>query len=116
MPRVVETILSALALGLELVGAGIIVATAVVALWLLGGQVLRRRPLEWSTGRQSLGRGLILGLEYLIGADILKTIIAPELRELVALGAVIILRTVLSLSIEFELRHAGDQTPSSKRE
>lgn len=106
MPQIIETVLSALALGLELVGAAVIVITGIVALRMFAAPI-QRRPVDWVHGRRSFGRGLIVGLEYLIGADILKTIVAPEVRELAVLGAVILLRTVLSLSIEFELRHVS---------
>ena len=53
--------------------------------------------------RLRLGRGLVLGLEFLIAADVLQTILGPTLQEIAILGATIVLRTILSLSIEYEL-------------
>ncbi len=52
-----------------------------------------------------LGRGLVLGLEFLTGADILRTMVAPTLNEVETLAVIIGLRTILSLTTEFELRH-----------
>ncbi|MBI4498171.1 MAG: DUF1622 domain-containing protein [Chloroflexi bacterium] len=54
--------------------------------------------------RRRLGRGLVLGLEFLIGADVLRTILQPSLQEVAVLGGIILLRTVLALSLDFELR------------
>jgi uncharacterized membrane protein len=55
--------------------------------------------------RQGLGYYLLLGLEFLIAADILDTLMKPEPRELVALGAIVAIRTVISWSLNAELKH-----------
>lgn len=54
--------------------------------------------------RLRLGRAIILGLEFLVGADILRTISTqPTLREVAILGGIVLIRTVLSFSLEVEL-------------
>jgi uncharacterized membrane protein len=54
--------------------------------------------------RLRLGRAIILGLEFLVAADILRTISAdPSLRDVAILGGVVLIRTVLSFSLEVEL-------------
>ena len=54
--------------------------------------------------RYRLGRAIILGLELLVAADILRTISAePTLREVVILGVIVLIRTFLSFSLEIEL-------------
>jgi uncharacterized membrane protein len=54
--------------------------------------------------RQRLGRAIVLGLEFLVAADILRTVRAvPTLREVAVLGAIVLIRTVLSFSLEVEL-------------
>lgn len=54
--------------------------------------------------RLRLGRAIILGLEFLVAADILRTISAdPTLRDVAILGGVVLIRTVLSFSLEVEL-------------
>ncbi len=65
--------------------------------------------------RANLGRGILLGLELLVGADIIGTITAPLLLETVGLlGLVILIRTFLSFSLETESRVAGPgDAPSS---
>ena len=47
---------------------------------------------------------MAIALEFKMGAEILKTVLVRELSELLVLGAVIVLRALLSLLIHFELR------------
>jgi uncharacterized membrane protein len=54
--------------------------------------------------RDRLGRAIILGLELLVAADILRTISTqPTLQQVVVLGIVVLIRTFLSFSLEIEL-------------
>ena len=55
--------------------------------------------------RQRLGYYLLLGLEFLIAADIVDTLMKPELRELMVLGAIVAIRTIISFSLNAELKH-----------
>ena len=71
--------------------------------------------------RQRVGRGLVLGLEFLIAADLLRTIQRPTLvlQEAVVLAIIVAVRTVLSLSLEHELRQLGSEDgapPEARRE
>jgi len=54
--------------------------------------------------RHHLGYYLLLGLEFLVAADILHTVLTPSLHELAILGAIVAIRTVISFSINWELR------------
>ena len=51
-----------------------------------------------------LARGLALGLEFKMAAEILRTVLVQSLGELAMLGAVILLRALLSLMIHWEIR------------
>ena len=54
--------------------------------------------------RANLGRGILLGLEFLVGADIIATVTAPLTWESVGLlGAIVLIRTLLSFSLETEI-------------
>jgi uncharacterized membrane protein len=54
--------------------------------------------------RNRLGRAIILGLELLVAADILRTISTePTLQQVLVLGVVVLIRTFLSFSLEIEL-------------
>lgn len=53
--------------------------------------------------RLSLGRSLVLGLEFLIGSDILRTAVAPSWSVIGQLAAIVLLRTLLDYFLEREL-------------
>ncbi|MEG0770211.1 MAG: DUF1622 domain-containing protein [Ruthenibacterium sp.] len=52
----------------------------------------------------NLANGLATGLEFKMAAEILKTVLVREMSELLILGAIIILRALLSFLIHFELK------------
>jgi uncharacterized membrane protein len=54
--------------------------------------------------RTFLGRSLLLGLEFLVAGDIIKTVaIEPTLDSVIVLAIIVLVRTVLSLSIDVEV-------------
>ena len=55
--------------------------------------------------RQVLGYYLLLGLEFLIAADIIDTLMKPTTQDIIILGAIVAIRTVISYSLNSELAH-----------
>ena len=54
--------------------------------------------------RQALGGTLLLGLEVLVAADLIRTIaVSPTLRNVLVLGLIVLIRTFLSFSLETEI-------------
>ena len=53
--------------------------------------------------------GLATGLEFKMAAEILKTVLVREMSELLVLGAVILLRALLSVLIHFEMKQNKNQ-------
>jgi len=53
--------------------------------------------------RHVLGSYLLLGLEFLIAADIIRTIVRPTLEELAILGGIVVIRTVISYFLGREI-------------
>ena len=54
--------------------------------------------------RQDLGRAILLGLEFLIAGDIIRTVVvAPTLQNVFVLGLILLIRTFLSLSLQLEI-------------
>jgi len=62
--------------------------------------------------RLALGRSLALALEFELGADILKTAVAPTWNDIGLLAAIAVLRTALNYFLERELRSAQQRDPS----
>src|SRR6266545_2260316 len=56
--------------------------------------------------RHVLGYYLLLGLEFLIAADIIDTLMKPRVQDLLVLGAIVLIRTVISYSLNAELKAA----------
>jgi uncharacterized membrane protein len=104
---------------------------AIIVLGLLGAsiaviwQVLRGRSGSEAFGlyRSNLGRAILLGLEFLVAADIISTVaIEPTLQSLLILGGIVLIRTFLSFSLEVEIegrwpwdRHKGERDRSPGR-
>ncbi|MFL6181821.1 MAG: DUF1622 domain-containing protein [Actinomycetes bacterium] len=54
--------------------------------------------------RQSFGGVILLGIEILVAADLVRTVaVAPTLENVVILGLIVLIRTVLSFSLEIEI-------------
>ena len=81
--------------------SGVVLATMLFA---LHGARDRNWRQAYTTYRANLGRGILLGLELLVGADIISTITAPlTLQTVGLLGLVVLIRTFLSFSLETEI-------------
>jgi uncharacterized membrane protein len=104
--------------GIAIIVLGIVGATIFV-LW----QVLRgvSGSDAFSLFRSNLGRAILLGLEFLVAADIINTVaIEPTLQSLAVLGGIVLIRTFLSFSLEVEIegrwpwnRHKGETSSQS---
>ncbi len=91
---------------IEVVGIAIIVVGAAMALLLFLRDMARRRGKEGAVGtfRSDLGRSILLGLEFLVAADIVNTVaIEPTLDNLAVLAIIVLIRTFLSFSLEVEI-------------
>ena len=73
----------------------------------------RHDPVHIRGLRVRLGRSMVMGLEFQVAADILKTALSPTWNDILLLAALIGLRTVLNYLLEYELRTlAADERPS----
>jgi uncharacterized membrane protein len=90
----------------ETCGAAIMVVGGLGAFVLFARSVLRTRTADsaYADLRRNLGRSILLGLEVLIVADIIRTIIvAPTLESVAVLGIIVVIRIILSFSLEVEI-------------
>ena len=98
--------ITSLAAVLELAGVSAIVGGVVLASLGYLRELARRteRRMAFGRYRANLGRGILLGLELLVGADIITTITAPLTYESVGLlAAIVVIRTFVSVSLEMEI-------------
>ena len=97
------------ATALELFGVAVIVLSVVLATagFLRDLLAAERKKEAYDRYRANLGRGILLGLELLVGADIVATVTAPLTWETVGLlGLVVLIRTFLSFALETEIEGA----------
>lgn len=90
----------------ETIGIGIITGVSIYTLLFLVMQLLTGKAIEatFQSIRQRLGRGILLGLEFLVAGDIIHTV-AVELTfaTVGVLAIVVLIRTFLSFTLEVEL-------------
>ena len=89
----------------EAVGAGIMILGGLGAFIAFVPAALRQKTSDsYEDLRRNLGRSILLGLEVLIVADIVRTIIVdPTLDSVAVLGVIVVIRILLSFSLEVEI-------------
>jgi len=95
-----------IATAIESVGIGIIVLGGLVATVVFLRRLSRTERFadSYHRYREHLGRAILLGLEFLVAADIIGTVaVAPTFRNLGVLGLIVLIRTFLSFSLELEV-------------
>jgi uncharacterized membrane protein len=101
-----EALFTTVAVVFECLGALAMVVGFAIAL-VLGVRALRRGDggaAAFSTLRTTLGGAILLGLEILVAADLIRTITSkPSIEDAVILGLIVLIRTVLSMSIQIEV-------------
>src|SRR5215471_7651702 len=82
--------------GFEITGVALLTVGAILYLIWYGRALLRRvdSKVAYRNLRKNLGSAILLGLEFLVAADIIRTIaVEPTLESVVILGAIVLIRT-----------------------
>ncbi len=86
------------------VGVAIIAIGTIVAGGTAVGRLLRKSTDTYRILREQLGRSILLGLEFLVAADIIRTVaVTPNARSVAILAGIVAIRTFLSFSLELEI-------------
>ena len=101
-------------IGVTIIGIG---AAATLILFLYRVQTKTNLLTAYGAFRSSFGRSILLGLEFLIAADIINTVaVRPTLESVAVLAGIVLIRTFLSFSLELEIegrwpwqRRAGEK-------
>lgn len=113
------------AMGIELLAVAIIVAVIFVGTIVYVTKIAARQAdrSTYTDYRHRVGRALLLGLEILVAADIIRTVVLqPTASNVVVLGLLVLIRTFLSWSLVLEIedrwpwqaRLRDDSTPAEK--
>lgn len=103
LEHLIEEYLPYIISALEIMGILVVAWSGIKAFW----EYIQNAFMKKHYALQlHLAAGLATGLEFKMAAEILKTVLVRDLSELFILGAVILLRAILSVLIHFEMKHA----------
>lgn len=99
-----QRIMTVVGAGFDAVGVAVIAVGALLA----AVRGLARPPVEpnerYRRFRQDLGGAIVLGLEFLVAGDIIRSVVvAPSLENVMVLSLVVLIRTFLSFALQWEL-------------
>jgi uncharacterized membrane protein len=85
-------------------GAGVLVIVLGLLAAVTRFTLFRKTADPYRQLRQDIGRGILLGLELLVAADIIRTVaVTPTLQGVLVLGLIVLIRTFLSMALQVEL-------------
>jgi len=89
---------------IDAVGVAVIAIGALIAATAAVLRLRARTPDVYRWFREQLGRSILLGLEFLVAADIIRTVaVTPDARSVAILAGIVLIRTFLSFSLELEV-------------
>jgi uncharacterized membrane protein len=92
--------------GFEALGAAVLVVGVVwsIVLAVIAWRRFGKPRRAYAALRQTFGGALLLSLEVLVAADLIRTVaVAPTLTNVLVLGIIVLIRTLLSISLETEI-------------
>jgi uncharacterized membrane protein len=99
-----KELISIVGYAVEAVGVLVIVTGFVVSSFSFLRQFRRELEVTYRVYRRQLGRSIILGLEFLIAGDIIRTVVvADTLTNIAILGLIILIRSFLSITLHVEV-------------
>ena len=91
-------------LGFDATGVLVIAGGAVVAAGRLAASASTAKAMNVRRFRQDFGGAIVLGLEFLVAGDIIRTVaVAPTLENVTVLAIIVVIRTVLSMALQVEI-------------
>lgn len=105
-----------IATAIESAGIFVTIVGGLVATFYFIKAVSRGDSSAYDAYRKSLGRSILLGLEFLVAGDIIGTVaVEPTFQSLGVLGLIVVIRTFLSFSLEVELEGHWPWQASAQR-
>ncbi|CAN5636294.1 hypothetical protein BH23CHL10_BH23CHL10_14570 [soil metagenome] len=102
----IKELIGAIGLAIDVAGV-LVILVAIIAAgigFVRGLMAGIARDVAYQALRQSIGRGILLGLELLVAGDIIRTVaIEPTFNSVGVLAVIVLVRTFLSFSLEVEL-------------
>jgi uncharacterized membrane protein len=100
-------IIEGIGTAIDAIGVAVIAVGAVLAVFMTVGRIRREDGGAYEFFRRRLGRAILLGLEFLVAADIIRTVaVTPSGESVAVLGGIVLIRTFLSFSLQLEVTGA----------
>ena len=91
----------------DAIGVAVIAGGALLAVFMTIGRIRGEDGGAYDFFRRRLGRAILLGLEFLVAADIIRTVaVTPSGESVAVLGGIVLIRTFLSFSLQLEMTGA----------
>ena len=92
---------------IDAIGVAVIAGGAILAVFLTIAKARQEDGGAYEFFRRRLGRAILLGLEFLVAADIIRTVaVTPTGESVLVLGGIVLIRTFLSFSLQLEMTGA----------
>jgi uncharacterized membrane protein len=100
-----EEVISIAGYAIEATGVVVVIVGSVISSYnFVRSNRAMAEGLAYSNYRRQLGRSIILGLEFLIAGDIVRTVVVENTLESIAiLGLIVLIRTFLSITLHLEV-------------
>ena len=100
-------VIEAIGTAIDAIGVAVIAGGAVLAVFMTLGKGRREEGGAYDFFRRRLGRAILLGLEFLVAADIIRTVaVTPTAQSVAVLAGIVLIRTFLSFSLQLEMTGA----------
>jgi uncharacterized membrane protein len=97
-------LMDAAATGVEVLAVAVILLAIVLGTYRFLTHIRDGDPAQYRTYRNHLIKGLLLGLELLVAADIIRTVsVDATMNSVLILGLLVVIRTILSWSLDLEM-------------
>lgn len=103
MHQIIALVLPYIISTLELMGIFVVTWTGLKSFWgfIMNSFCSREYPVQYE-----MASGMATALTFKMAAEILKTVLVHDLEELAVLGAIVVLRGVMSILLHYELKHS----------
>jgi uncharacterized membrane protein len=100
-------IIEAIGRAIDAIGVAVIAGGGLLAVFLTIGRIRQENGGAYEFFRRRLGRAILLGLEFLVAADIIRTVaVTPTGESVAVLAGIVLIRTFLSFSLQLEMTGA----------
>jgi uncharacterized membrane protein len=90
----------------EWIAVVVLIVAFLIGLFVSVGALARNGGalVAYRRGREVFGRGILIGLEILVAADLIRTVaVQPTIRNVSVLGLIVVVRTLLSFALDVEI-------------